>query len=64
VSDIIEKILSMVSLSGQEEQTQTEDDSDDEPTTLLHKCPKCNEVYIRDSPHDCSNCGEETIPVE
>jgi predicted RNA-binding Zn-ribbon protein involved in translation (DUF1610 family) len=64
VIDILKRMLQMTSVSDKKDGGQTNNERNGEQTTLLYKCPGCGEVYIRESQHECSNCGEQTVPVE
>jgi hypothetical protein len=31
--------------------------------SYVYECPGCEEVYLNEEPHRCSNCGKTTVPV-
>ncbi len=38
-------------------------DTHTDKRTYIHECPGCGEVYLNDSEHRCSTCGETTVSL-
>ena len=65
MTTILAQIGSMLNLPrfSQDDGAGPSTESSDTPGTLLHECPCCGEIYLSESPKECSSCEKTTVSI-